>query len=140
MDRNNTLKSITIGIMLVLSIVAICTGIVSAKPIEMRAMHIPKKSARLRKARNPLETPSRHQSRLWSQTALQPPRQSVWQIPVATPTLPKTRPPRIRRIPVPQRTILHGRLELMPRIRNLFRVSGFCLLSLDFLRLPILDG
>ncbi|RLG28399.1 hypothetical protein DRO03_09940 [Methanosarcinales archaeon] len=38
MDRNNTLKSITICIMLVLSIVALCTGTVSAKPIEIRAM------------------------------------------------------------------------------------------------------
>ena len=38
MDRNNTLKSITIGIMLVLSIVALCTGTVSAKPIEIRAL------------------------------------------------------------------------------------------------------
>ena len=38
MDRNNTLKSITISMMLVLSIVALCTGTVSAKPIEMRAM------------------------------------------------------------------------------------------------------
>ena len=37
-DRNNTLKSITIGIMLVLSIIALCTGTVSAKPIEIRAM------------------------------------------------------------------------------------------------------
>ncbi len=38
MDRNNTLKSITISIMLVLSIVALCTGTVSAKPIEIRAL------------------------------------------------------------------------------------------------------
>ena len=38
MDRNNTLKSITIGIMLMLSIAALCTGIVSAKPIEIRAL------------------------------------------------------------------------------------------------------
>jgi len=38
MDRNNTLESITIGIILVLSIVALCTGTVSAKPIEIRAM------------------------------------------------------------------------------------------------------
>ena len=37
-DINNTLKSITIGIVLVLSIVALCTGIVSAKPLEIRAM------------------------------------------------------------------------------------------------------
>ncbi|MEA2004069.1 MAG: hypothetical protein U9O53_03850 [archaeon] len=40
MNKNNTLKSITIGIMLLLSITALCTGIVSAKPIEIRAMHI----------------------------------------------------------------------------------------------------
>ncbi|OEU48149.1 MAG: hypothetical protein BA871_00410 [Desulfuromonadales bacterium C00003096] len=38
MNENKTLKSITIGIMLVLSIAALCTGIVSAKPIEIRAM------------------------------------------------------------------------------------------------------
>jgi len=38
MDRNNTLKSITISIVLVLSIVALCTGSVSAKPIEIRAL------------------------------------------------------------------------------------------------------
>ena len=38
MDRNNTLKSITIGIMLMLLIAALCTGTVSAKPIEIRAM------------------------------------------------------------------------------------------------------
>jgi len=38
MDRNNTLKSITIGIMLMLSIAALCTGTVSAKPIEIRAL------------------------------------------------------------------------------------------------------
>jgi S-layer protein (TIGR01567 family) len=38
MDRNNTLKSITIGIVLVLSIVALCAGTVSAKPIEIRAL------------------------------------------------------------------------------------------------------
>ena len=38
MNGNNTLKSITISIMLVLSIVALCAGTVSAKPIEIRAM------------------------------------------------------------------------------------------------------
>ncbi|KAF5415439.1 MAG: hypothetical protein C5S48_05875 [Candidatus Methanogaster sp.] len=32
MNRNNTLRSITIGILLMLSIVALCTGTVSAKP------------------------------------------------------------------------------------------------------------
>jgi S-layer protein (TIGR01567 family) len=55
-------------------------------------------------------------------------------------TLPKARPFRLKRMPVQRKTILHRRLELMPRIRNLFRVSGFSLLSLDFLRLPALDG
>lgn len=38
MERNNTLKSITIGIMLMLSIAALCAGIASAKPVEIRAI------------------------------------------------------------------------------------------------------
>ena len=38
MNENNTLKAITISIMLLLSIVALCAGTVSAKPIEIRAI------------------------------------------------------------------------------------------------------
>lgn len=38
MDRNNTLKSVAIGVMLVLSIAAVCAGIASASTVEIRAM------------------------------------------------------------------------------------------------------